>query len=42
MLDGKIEAGDILPPSCLAAKQVPLSLKVLKALIIGDYDEILS
>ena len=39
MLDGKIEAGDILPPPCLSARQMRLSLEVLEALVICKCDE---
>ena len=39
VLDGKVEAGDILPPPCLSARQMQLSLEVLEALVICDYDE---
>ena len=39
VLDGKIEAGDILPPPCLSARHMQLSLKVLEALVICNYDE---
>ena len=39
VLDGKVEVGDILPPPCLSARQMRLSLEVLEALMICDYDE---
>ena len=39
VLDGKVEAGDILPPPCLSARQMWLSLEVLEALLVCDYDE---
>ena len=42
MLDGKVEVGDILPPPCLSARQMRLSLEVLEALVICDYDKFLS
>ena len=39
VLDGKVEVGDILPSPCLPARQVWLSLKVLEALVVCDYDK---
>ena len=42
MLDGKIEAEDVLPPPCLSTRQVWLSLKVFEALVTHDYDGFLS
>ena len=42
MLDGKVEVGDILPPPCLSARQMQLSLEVLEALVVCDYDKFLS
>ena len=39
VLDGENEVGDVLPPSCVATRQVRLSLKVFEALVIGNYDK---
>ena len=39
MLDGKIKAGNVFPPSCLSDRQMRLSLEVFKTLVVCYYDE---
>ena len=39
MLDGKIKAGNVFPPSRLSARQMGLSLKVFEALVVCNYEE---
>ena len=42
VLDGKLEVGDVLPPSGLSTRQMGLSLEVLETLVVCDYDELVS
>ena len=40
MLDGKVEAGNVFPPSRLSARQMGLSLEVFETLVVCNYDEL--
>ena len=42
MLDGKVKAGNVFPPSHLSARQMGLSLEVFETLVVCNYDEFLS
>ena len=41
-LDGKVEAGNVFPPSRLSARQMGLSLEVFETLVVCNYDELSS
>jgi len=42
MLDGKVEVGDVLPPSGLSTRQMGLSLEIFETLVVCNYDELAS
>ena len=38
MLDGKVKAGNVFPPSHLSTRQMGLSLEVFETLVVCNYD----